>query len=169
MQLALSTAVVTLAALVSTVVAEMHTVHFENNCVASSLSQQTCTHFMLLFSCGFGAPRLVQGDNVLSKGKDFVSDGPLVSAIAYLQNDHCDFNGENCTLLETTLVNFAPGNSGSLTGISLIPPHKFSVPTGFHCVGVGADCDREDRPAASNPVSCQEEDVNLAITFCNSV
>ena len=48
--------------------------------------------------------------------------------------DHCDFNGENCTLLETTLVNFAPGNSGSLTGISLIPPHKFSFPTGFQSV-----------------------------------
>ena len=53
---------------------------------------------------------------------------------ADISADNCDFNGENCTLLETTLVNLAPGNSGSLTAISLIPPHKFSVPTGFQSV-----------------------------------
>ena len=41
-------------------------------------------------------------------------------------------SGENCTLLQTTLLNFIPGeNAGSLTDISLIPPHVFSVPTGF--------------------------------------
>ncbi|KAM5544735.1 hypothetical protein V8D89_001633 [Ganoderma adspersum] len=153
MQLALSTAVVTLAALVGTVVGETHTVHFEND-------------------CGFGTPMLIQGNNVLSNGKDFVSDGALVSAIAYLQNGDCGFNGENCTLLQTTLLNFVPGeNSGSLTDISLIPPHEFSVPTGFHyfgvCDGLGSNCDSAE-DCSETAVSCQEDNVNLAITFCDS-
>ena len=43
-------------------------------------------------------------------------------------------NGENCTLVETTLQNVAPGNSGSQTGISLASPHKFSLTSGFRSV-----------------------------------
>ncbi len=39
-------------------------------------------------------------------------------------------------LVETTLQNVAPGNSGSDTGISLISPHKFSVTSGFGSVSV---------------------------------
>ncbi|KAI1792185.1 glycopeptide [Ganoderma leucocontextum] len=116
-------------------------------------------------------PTLIQGGKVLSTGKDYTIDGPLISAIAYLQTGDCGFNGENCTLIETTLENVAPGNAGSLTGVSLTPPHKFSVTSGFGyyygCDGAGADCDHPGCPAASAPVSCKAENVNLAITFCD--
>ncbi|KAF8624952.1 hypothetical protein AX15_005629, partial [Amanita polypyramis BW_CC] len=50
-------------ALATIVSAETHTVHFDNR-------------------CGFGTPTLIQGGNVLSTGGDYVSNGPLVSAIA---------------------------------------------------------------------------------------
>ncbi|KAI1786082.1 glycopeptide [Ganoderma leucocontextum] len=152
MQFSLSTAVVALAALVGTVVGETHTVHFSNN-------------------CRFGIPTLIQGGVILSNGgTDYVSNGPLSSAIAYLQTGSCGFNGENCTLIETTLVNTATLDSGSLTGISLLSPHKFSVPTGFNyfngCNGAGADCTSQNCPAQSAPVSCKADNVNLNITFC---
>ncbi|CAK5271655.1 unnamed protein product, partial [Mycena citricolor] len=89
------------------VMAEQHTVHFSNN-------------------CGFGTPTLIQGPNVLSTGGDFTSNGPLISAIAYLQTGSCGFNGEGCTLVELTLT-----NGFSSADISLIPPHAFSVTSGF--------------------------------------
>ena len=46
----------------------------------------------------------------------------------------CGFNGEGCTLIETTLVNPTSPGSGSSTDISLIPPHSFSVTSGFGSV-----------------------------------
>ncbi|KAM5544758.1 hypothetical protein V8D89_001656 [Ganoderma adspersum] len=159
MKFTLSTSVVTLAALVGSVVGETHTVHFDNR-------------------CGFGTPMLIQGPNVLSTGAPYTSDGPLVSAIAYLQTGQCSFNGEGCTLVETTLVNptSAPG-SGSSTDISLIPPHVFSVTAGFGyyggCDGTGTDCNNADCTTAFHvdsdthvQVACQADNVNLAITFC---
>ncbi|PIL32321.1 hypothetical protein GSI_05567 [Ganoderma sinense ZZ0214-1] len=152
MHLTLSTAAIALGALVGTAVGESHTVIFQN-------------------FCGYGTPLLIQGNNVLSRGFEYHSDGPLVSAIAYLQTGNCNFNGENCTLLETTLLNFAPGNAGSLTGINLRPPHQFSVPTGFNyfsgCDGAGSNCLDPDCPATSSPVSCQEDNINLIIKFCS--
>ncbi|KAG8727163.1 hypothetical protein FRC11_013794 [Ceratobasidium sp. 423] len=45
--------------------AERHVVHFDNR-------------------CGHGTPTLIQGGRVLSTGGDYVSNGPLVAAIAYL-------------------------------------------------------------------------------------
>ena len=63
------------------------------------------------------------------------------SAIDLLSPTHpgnCGFNGEGCTLIETTLVNVAPGNAGSSTDISLIPPHSFSVTSGFGSVPVSS-------------------------------
>ena len=44
MQLALTTAIVTLAALVGTVVSETHTVHLQNEWVALPLSKRISTH-----------------------------------------------------------------------------------------------------------------------------
>lgn len=75
----------------------------------------------------------------------------------------CNFNGENCTLLETTLINPSCAGCGSSSDISLIKPsvflkasaravfkhilfnsHAFSVATGFRydkgCAGSGANC-----------------------------
>ncbi|PPR01381.1 hypothetical protein CVT24_006219 [Panaeolus cyanescens] len=149
------------AALVLAVIganAETHTVHFDNR-------------------CGHGTPTLIQGGRVLSTGGDFTSNGPLVAAIAYLQTGSCGFNGEGCTLLETTLVNPTSPGSGSSTDISLISPHAFSVTTGFGyfngCDGAGADCSSPSCPTAFRQpsdthvqVACQANNVNLAITFC---
>jgi rRNA maturation protein Nop10 len=82
---------------------------------------------------------------VLSTGGAYTRNGPLTAAIAYLQTGACGFNGENCSLLETTLVNPTCSGCGSSTDVSLISPHKFSVTTGFGyyngCDGVGNDCE----------------------------
>jgi len=151
--------VAALFAAVVIVNAESHTVHFTNN-------------------CKFGTPTLVQNGIILSTGGDFVSGGPFRSAIAYLQTGSCGLNGEGCTLVETTLVNPTPPGSGSSTDISLIPPHTFSVTSGFGyfngCDGKGADCTNANcntafhQPNDTNvQVPCQTDNVDLAITFCD--
>ena len=48
----------------------------------------------------------------------------------------CGFNGEDCTLIETTLENLAPGNSGSLTDINVQPPHALNFVASFKSVSV---------------------------------
>ncbi|KAJ6559461.1 hypothetical protein DFH09DRAFT_921626 [Mycena vulgaris] len=139
-----------LAAAIGSVSAETHTVHFDNR-------------------CGFGTPNLIQGPNVLSTGGDFTINGPLISAIAYLQTGGCGFDGEGCTLVETTLR-----NGFSSTDLSLIPSHAFSVTTGFGyyngCDGAGADCREANCPEAfEDPsqtwkqVGCPAANVNLAV------
>ncbi|KAF8419260.1 hypothetical protein L210DRAFT_3426224, partial [Boletus edulis BED1] len=71
--------------------------------------------------CGYGTPTLMyNGKNVLT-GDTYTSNGPF-SGIAYLQTGGCNLNGENCTLLETTLINPTCAGCGSSTDISLIPP-----------------------------------------------
>ncbi|KAF4621180.1 hypothetical protein D9613_001131 [Agrocybe pediades] len=133
--------------------------------------------FLFFYRCGRGTPRLIQGPNVLSTGGDYVSNGPLRGAIAYLQTGSCGFNGEGCTLIETTLVNPTSPGSGSSTDISLISPLKFSVTSGFGyyngCDGAGANCEGPScstafkKPSDTHvQVACQKNDVNLAITFC---
>ncbi|KAF9445928.1 hypothetical protein P691DRAFT_784589 [Macrolepiota fuliginosa MF-IS2] len=145
-------------AAVSTVKAESHTVTFDNR-------------------CKFGTPTLIQAGRVLSTGGAFTTNGPLTAAIAYLQTGNCGFNGERCTLVETTLRNPTSPGSGSSTDLSLIPPHTFSVTSGFGyfngCNGAGADCTNANCPTAfHNPndtfvqVACQVNDVDLVITFC---
>ncbi|PPQ91258.1 hypothetical protein CVT25_006375 [Psilocybe cyanescens] len=151
-----------LAMLVAGAHAESHTVHFTNR-------------------CGRGTPTLIQGGRVLSTGGDFTSNGPLTGAIAYvnlqIRRRSCGFNGEGCTLIETTLVNPTSPGSGSSSDISLIAPHSFSVASGFGyfngCDGAGADCTSASCSTAfRNPndnqvqVACQSNNVNLAITFC---
>ncbi|KAF5345750.1 hypothetical protein D9758_011896 [Tetrapyrgos nigripes] len=149
---------VSLVALAASVSAETHTVHFDNR-------------------CGFGTPTLIQGGRVLSTGGDFTSNGPLTAAIAYLQTGSCGFNGEGCTMVETTLVNPTCAGCGSSTDITLIAPHSFSVTTGFGyfngCDGVGQDCRSGSCVEAFHQPSdtfvqraCQSNNVNLAITFC---
>ncbi|GJE97609.1 hypothetical protein PsYK624_138300 [Phanerochaete sordida] len=138
--------------------AESHTVHFVNK-------------------CGYGTPLLKAAGRTLSTGADYRSSGPLVAAIAFLQTGHCGDNGEGCTLLETTLQNPTRPGGGSSSDVSLIPPHKFSVASGFGyyggCDGAGADCKDANCPTAFRKpddthvqVACQSNDVNLAITFC---
>ncbi|KAI5115141.1 hypothetical protein M0805_008175 [Coniferiporia weirii] len=128
--------------------------------------------------CGYGTPMLIQGPNVLSTGQSVTINGPLISAIAYLQTGSCGFNGEGCTLIETTLQNPTSPGSGSSTDISLIPPHAFSVASGFGyfsgCDGAGADCTYAGCPTAfyepddtTVQVACQVDNVNLAISFCD--
>lgn len=140
------------------VYAETHIVRFDNR-------------------CGRGSPRLIQTGNVLSSGEDFISAGPLSSAIAYLQTGDCNLNGEGCTLVETTLNNPTCPGCGSSTDISLIPPHAYSVPVTFSyfggCDGQGATCSSATCNTAffvpddnQVQVACQENNVNLLITFC---
>ncbi|THH10563.1 hypothetical protein EW146_g8332 [Bondarzewia mesenterica] len=158
-------AVVTFAAI--GVHAESHTVTFDNR-------------------CGYGTPLLKANGATLSTGGAYTSNGPLTAAIAFLQTDGnnkiltggCGDNGESCTLIETTLVNPTSPGSGSSTDISLIPPHSFSVTSGFGyyngCDGAGADCTYSGCPTAfyqpgdtGVQVACQADNVNLAITFCD--
>ncbi|KAJ7639969.1 hypothetical protein DFH06DRAFT_1053038 [Mycena polygramma] len=147
------------AVAVSSVHAESHTVIFSNN-------------------CGFGTPTLIQGANVLSTGGAYTSNGPLTAAIAYLQTGSCGFNGDGCTMVETTLVNPTSPGAGSSTDLTLIPPHAFSVTTGFGyyngCDGAGADCTSGSCSTAFHvstdnqvQVQCETNDVNLVITFCS--
>ncbi|KAF7300090.1 Glycopeptide [Mycena kentingensis (nom. inval.)] len=63
--------------------------------------------------CFFGTPTLIQGGSVFSTG--------ITAAIAYLQTGGCGFNGELCTMVETTLRNPTSPGSGSSTDITLIP------------------------------------------------
>ncbi|KAF5309380.1 hypothetical protein D9619_012483 [Psilocybe cf. subviscida] len=139
--------------------AETHTVTFDNR-------------------CGRGTPTLIQGGRVLSTGGSFTSNGPLTAAIAYLQTGNCGFNGERCTLVELTLKNPTSPGGGSSADISLIPPHSFSVTSGFGyfngCDGAGADCKSADCTTAFHvstdthvQVPCQTNNANLAITFCD--
>lgn len=65
---------------------------------------------------------LIQGANVLSTGGAYTINGPLSSAIAYLQTGACLFNGEGCTTVETTLRNPPSPGAGSSTDLTLIYP-----------------------------------------------
>ncbi|KAJ4475342.1 glycopeptide [Lentinula edodes] len=145
------------AVLVTGALAETHTVVFNN-------------------LCGRGVPTLKRNGVTLSTGGAFTSNGPLIAAIAYLDVG-CGADGQGCTMVETTLVNPTTPGSGSSTDITLIPPHSFSVTTGFGyfngCNGAGADCTNANCPTAfHNPsdthvqVACQSDNVNLVITFC---
>ncbi|KZT07549.1 uncharacterized protein LAESUDRAFT_725012 [Laetiporus sulphureus 93-53] len=135
--------------------AETHTVSFANK-------------------CGRGTPYLrAMNGQVLSNGANYTINGPLISAIAYLQTGDCGNNGEKCTLIETTLK-----NGYSSTDISLIPPHEFSVTSGFDyydgCDGQGADCTSENCTSAFHTsdqtwvqVGCPVDNENLLIKFCD--
>ncbi|KAF5392634.1 hypothetical protein D9757_002133 [Collybiopsis confluens] len=151
-------AILIACAVVVAVRAETHTVTFTNK-------------------CGRGTPLLKQNGVTLSTGGAFTSNGPLKAAIAYLDVG-CGANGENCLIIETSLVNPTTAGSGSSTDLSLIPPHAFSVTSGFGyfngCDGAGADCtDGGCNTAFHQPgdtnvqVSCQADNANLAITFCD--
>ncbi|KAJ7200172.1 hypothetical protein GGX14DRAFT_552135 [Mycena pura] len=152
-------AIAVLVAVALGVSAETHTVTFTNR-------------------CGFGTPTLIQGGKVLSTGGTFTTNGPLRGAIAYLQTGGCGFNGEGCTLVELTLVNPTTAGSGSSADISLIPPHAFSVTTGFGyfngCQPAGTDCTNSGCPMAFRKpsdtfaqIACQIDNADLAITFCD--
>lgn len=127
--------------------------------------------------CGFGSPALVVNGNNILNGDQYTSDGPF-SAIAYLQTGYCNTNGENCTLMEMTLINPTCAGCGSSADISLIAPHAYSVQTSFAyydgCDGVGQTCsspsckDNAFFVPTDNFVQkeCQTDNVNLLISFC---
>jgi len=129
--------------------------------------------------CDQGTPLLkaLAGGQTLSTGESYETNGPLMAAIAYLDTGSCGPNGENCTLVELTLVNPISPGTGSTADISLIPPHTFSVASGFEffggCDGVGVDCPEPGCPGAfRSPTDgivtvCQADNVNLAVTFCS--
>ncbi|KAJ6568643.1 glycopeptide [Mycena capillaripes] len=140
---------------VTSVTAEKHIVTFSNN-------------------CGHGTVSFSIRANVLSTGAAYTINGPLISAIAYLQTGPCGFNGEGCTMLETTLRNPTSPDSGTSTDLTLITPHAFSVTTGFGyyngCDGAGADCTSGSCSTAFHvstdktvQVQCQANDVNLVV------
>ncbi|KAJ7144475.1 hypothetical protein C8R44DRAFT_546312, partial [Mycena epipterygia] len=151
--LAFFASIVALAIAVGNVRAETHTIQFTN-------------------LCGSGMPTLVQAGKVLSTGgyPAFTSNGSLLGAIAYLQTGACGVNGEGCTLVEASLTNAEVSGAD----LSLIPPHTFSVASGFSyfngCDGVGEDCTDIDCPTACHSSAdsclvhlCDAENVNLAV------
>ena len=88
---------------------------------------------------------------------------------------NCGFNGENCLLVETTLVNPTCAGCGSSTDLSLIAPHAFSVTTGFGyyngCDGAGANCDNANCNTAFHQpsdtqvqVQCETNNVSTVAT-----
>ncbi|KAL1678810.1 hypothetical protein EV122DRAFT_211154 [Schizophyllum commune] len=135
--------------------AETHTVSFDNR-------------------CGYGEPVIFQNFKQLnSNGGSYTFNGPATAVIAYLQNGNCGQSGENCSLMELTLIN----GGVSSADISLIPPHSFSQTIGFGyyngCDGAGKQCTNANCPEAFHvtddygaQVQCTANDVNLAITFC---
>ncbi|KZT64574.1 hypothetical protein DAEQUDRAFT_678342 [Daedalea quercina L-15889] len=136
--------------------AETHTVSFVND-------------------CGYGTPYLWGPNGVFyySGEGTYTFDSEAPGLIAYLQTGNCGNDGEYCTLVEASLINGA-----SSADISLVPPHEFSVTSGFGfyggCDGAGADCTSADCPEAFvsadqtyKQVGCSAENVNLAITFCD--
>ncbi|KAL1759506.1 hypothetical protein FB107DRAFT_246330 [Schizophyllum commune] len=143
--------------------AESHTIKFDNQ-------------------CGYGTPTLIQGGNTLSlnDANEYTSDGQFAAAIAYLQTGDCKYNGEGCMTTEITLVNPSSAGSGSSVDLSLIPPLAFNVPTTFSyyggCDGDGKTCDSDNCGVNAffistdyqAQVQCQEDDVNLLITFCGN-
>lgn len=144
----------------SAVRAESHTVKFDNQ-------------------CGKGTPTLIVGGKVVSTGEAYTSNGALVGGIGYLQTGECGFNGEGCTLMEMTLGNPTCAGCGSSSDISLIAPHAFNVETTFSyfggCDGQGATCNSGSCNTAFHQpndnqvqVQCQDDNVNLLITFCGS-
>ncbi|KAL1717379.1 hypothetical protein EV715DRAFT_292258 [Schizophyllum commune] len=147
----------------ASVVAESHTIKFDNQ-------------------CGYGTPTLIQGGNTLSlsDANEYTSTGQFAAAIAYLQTGDCKYNGEGCMTTEITLVNPSSAGSGSSVDLSLIPPLAFNVPTTFSyyggCDGDGKTCDSDSCGVNAffistdyqAQVQCQEDDVNLLITFCGN-
>ncbi|KAI6133814.1 hypothetical protein EV401DRAFT_1576069 [Pisolithus croceorrhizus] len=138
--------------------AESHTIQFVNQ-------------------CGYGTPALMYNGNNVLNGNQYTSSGPF-SGIAYLQTGYCNTNGENCTLMEMTLINPTCAGCGSSADISLISPHVYNVETSFSyyngCDGVGQTCASPNctQNAFFVPTDnfvqkeCQAEDVNLLISFC---
>ncbi|TFK44229.1 hypothetical protein BDQ12DRAFT_672609 [Crucibulum laeve] len=152
------TVLVTFFVFTTCVSAETHTIKFDNQ-------------------CGHGTPRLIKAGNILSNGEPYTTNGSFSSGIAYLQTGNCLLNGEGCTLVEMTLTNPTCAGCGSSTDISLIPPLKYSVPTSFSyfggCNGQGAKCTSANCNTAffvpddnQVQVACQDNNVNLLITFC---
>ncbi|KAL1760387.1 hypothetical protein FB107DRAFT_286932 [Schizophyllum commune] len=134
------------------VAAESHTVTFHNN-------------------CGSGTPQLEQNFQTLHSGDgSYTHNGPLSAAIAYLQTGSCGGSADGCTLLELTLQNPTSPGAGSSVDVSLIPPHTYSVKTGFAysngCDGQGKTCGSADCPEAFHvtddygaQVQCEANDV----------
>ncbi|KZV76450.1 hypothetical protein PENSPDRAFT_680120 [Peniophora sp. CONT] len=145
---------IALAALAA-VKAEQHLVHFDNR-------------------CGFGTPTLIgEGGVTFSTGGDVLFESEIRGLIAYLQTGGCGFNGEGCLTVEASLV-----NGQSSADLTLIPPHSFSVTSGFGyfdgCDGSGADCNNAGCNTAFHvstdtfvQVGCGAGNENLAITFCD--
>ncbi|KAJ3993582.1 hypothetical protein F5050DRAFT_1577294, partial [Lentinula boryana] len=123
-------------------------------------------------------PVLKRNGATLSTGGSFTSNGKRNRACQFYIHLGCGTDGEGCTMVETTLINPTTPGSGSSTDITLIPPHSFSVTTGFGyfngCNGAGADCTNANCPTAFHQpddthvqVACQANNVDLVITFCD--
>ncbi|KAE9394827.1 hypothetical protein BT96DRAFT_923254 [Gymnopus androsaceus JB14] len=132
-----------LASLVAFVAAESHTISFTNN-------------------CGGGTPTLVQDGAILSTGGAYTADGPIIGAIAYLQTGGCGLNGDFCTTVETTLQNPTSPGAGSSHR-----HHSHSRPRVFcQCWLCLLQRLRRHWSRTAQVVTCEADNVDLAITFC---
>ncbi|KAJ4487368.1 hypothetical protein C8J55DRAFT_327818 [Lentinula edodes] len=127
--------------------------------------------------CGYGTPQLIQVSLRLSSG--LYTQSRCRDCRSYLQTGGCGFNGEYCGIVEMTLDNPTVSGSGASADISYIPPLAYSVPYKFEFYG---GCDGEGASYVGNSsacseafyepdqtyvqVACQNDDVNILITFC---
>ena len=87
--------------LLSCVRAETHTITFTNKCGAFTVRQGPTLFLMLSIGSDdlallFIKPTLVENNQVVSTGAPVTTNGPIISAVAYLQTGSCGLNGENC-------------------------------------------------------------------------
>jgi len=116
----------------------------------------------LVNKCGFGDLSLVPlQQQVLGNGSTGFTN-TTVQAVAFLMQDSCGPNGENCTALDINLGATSPDYSS----VNFLP-NGFSVPTSFifygGCAG-GAQC--LNPSCANQTVSCMVPNTNVFVTFC---
>ncbi|KAJ7262192.1 hypothetical protein B0H12DRAFT_1104707 [Mycena haematopus] len=148
----LSAGLLLLACATSAAHAESHTVKFDNS-----------------------RPQLIKGGVVLTS-TSYTSTGDLDAAIASVSSNlsgDCLFNGENCTLLELTMTNPVSVGGGSISLNSAV--YLILTRLRFYggCDGIGTTCNSQSCTTAFRhpddtwvQIACQENNVNLLISFC---
>ncbi|KAH9931892.1 uncharacterized protein B0H18DRAFT_1208712 [Fomitopsis serialis] len=138
------------------------------------------THYVsLVNNCGQGYPVLggLYGE-FYNASETSLFKGPAWGLIAYLQ--YTDNNGMHLAAFyaRPMVLSLLDRKQRISVDITLVPPHEFSVTTGFGyyggCDGSGLDCTsadcieaKHDSSQGDRQIACTAPNVNLAITFCD--